>query len=597
MGTSGRDRRPRIPIHRPSGIETRGGALDAAISAVDEASLTFIVPQDAADGETEFILRRGDEEQSLGTVQLYLSFSGKVPDKEGATIKGIVHCQGQGVPGVLVSDGDQIVETDADGYYWLNSAKRNALAFVILPSGYDVPTVKAMPQFWHPCTLDASTVEQLDFQLLRTSNDAHTMLVATDMHLANRSNTNDCTQFAEGFIRELTAAYNNSAQKVYMLNLGDFSWDGYWYSQKWALPECKTTVEGLEFQMWSAMGNHDNDPYVAADFGAEGPYRIHMGPVYYSMNIGKVHYIMLDNTEYVNSNGSQGTVGTRNYNRRFSAEQLAWLRKDLEHVDKNTPIVVGCHCPLYSYYSATGIGVALQSTTDLNNILGCFDGFTRVNFVTGHTHINRNIASPAYANVYEHNIAAVCGTWWWTKQYGNNNLCKDGSPAGYKVFTVSGTDLKWQYKSIGLPATRQFTTYDMNVVNDYMNNDPDAAAVFASGKIPARSNFTASGDNVVFINVWSYEPGWDIEVRENGQELECRQVWKYDPMHAISYDIPRAKATSPTGDFLTGACPHMFSVTASSPSSTLEIAVTDRFGNTYTETMTRPKAFTTDLSK
>ena len=89
--------------------------------------------------------------------------------------------QGQGIADVLVSDGDLITKTDANGFYWLNSEKRNELAFVILPAGYDVPTVKAMPQFWQPCTLDANTVEQLDFQLLRADNDSHTMLVATSM--------------------------------------------------------------------------------------------------------------------------------------------------------------------------------------------------------------------------------------------------------------------------------------------------------------------------------------------------------------------------------------------------------------------------------
>jgi len=35
----------------------------------------------------------------------------------------------------------------------------------------------------------------------------------------------------------------------------------------------------------------------------------------------------------------------------------------------------------------------------------------------------------------------------------------------------------------------------------------------------------------------------------------------------------------------------MFSVTASSPVSELEITVTDRFGNVYSERMKRPKAF------
>jgi hypothetical protein len=38
-------------------------------------------------------------------------------------------------------------------------------------------------------------------------------------------------------------------------------------------------------------------------------------------------------------------------------------------------------------------------------------------------------------------------------------------------------------------------------------------------------------------------------------------------------------------------------VKASSPTSTLEIKVTDRFGNVYTESMKRPKAFSTDNYK
>ena len=42
---------------------------------------------------------------------------------------------------------------------------------------------------------------------------------------------------------------------------------------------------------------------------------------------------------------------------------------------------------------------------------------------------------------------------------------------------------------------------------------------------------------------------------------------------------------------------HMFDVTASSASSTLEISVTDSFGNVSTESMTRPKALTTDVTK
>ena len=40
---------------------------------------------------------------------------------------------------------------------------------------------------------------------------------------------------------------------------------------------------------------------------------------------------------------------------------------------------------------------------------------------------------------------------------------------------------------------------------------------------------------------------------------------------------------------------HIFSVTASSATSTLEIKVTDRFGNEWSEQMVRPKAFTKSM--
>ena len=64
------------------------------------------------------------------------------------------------------------------------------------------------------------------------------MLVATAMPLANRNPPKDYVQFADGFVKELTSAYNSAAPgKVYCLNLGDFSWDDYWYDNKWALPE------------------------------------------------------------------------------------------------------------------------------------------------------------------------------------------------------------------------------------------------------------------------------------------------------------------------------------------------------------------------
>lgn len=110
-----------------------GGKFSASVTQADNQSLRFRIPQTAVDGDCEFTLRRGDKEQTLGTAKLALSLDNTIPDQTGASIKGMVHYGGKGIENVLVSDGDRITATDANGYYWLASDKRNGLAFVIQP--------------------------------------------------------------------------------------------------------------------------------------------------------------------------------------------------------------------------------------------------------------------------------------------------------------------------------------------------------------------------------------------------------------------------------------------------------------------------------
>ena len=85
---------------------------------------------------------------------------------------------------------------------------------------------------------------------------------------------------------------------------------------------------------------------------------------------------------------------------------------------------------------------------------------------------------------------------------------------------------------------------------------------------------------------------------EDGKPLSVSQLvsGELDPLHYIAYTAKRY-ASNATVTFPTAKNYHMFKVTASSAASTLDIKVTDRFGNVYTETMTRPKPFTTDQYK
>ena len=511
-----------------------GSDIRCTTASVDDTAFSFTVPESVVSGTTySFVLRRGNNAQMLGSAVIKIkSPNTDVPDKEGMSIKGRVFCGEEAVAGALVSDGVQIVQTDEHGHYWIASAKRHGSVFIITPSGYEVATKEAMPQFWHKLTKGQNEMEQHDFELFKRDNDNHIMLVATDMHLANRS-TKDLQQFTTGWVSEVTTAYNNSATPVYCLNLGDWAWDLYWYQNNYSLADAKGSVKDLQFQFWSTMGNHDNDAAYQGDWAPEQAFRDEIGPVFYSMNIGKVHYIMLDDTVYKNTGtpGHTTIAGDRSYDKYFTADNINFVKEDLKYVDPSTPIFVGYHCPIKSmaYNAANGWYASdAISQTYQKQLLECFAGYQNVTLLSGHSHVNRNVPIEGYATkMMEQNVAAVCGTWWWTYQYANNNVCCDGSPAGYKIFTVNGDQITYQYKGMGLDVNKQFQTYDMNEFMKWWNSDSKVASF--KTKLPARANDysdISSSSNTVYINVWAWDPSWTIEVKENVKALDVKQIRK-----------------------------------------------------------------------
>jgi len=579
-------------------FSTDENSVDAVFNEVGRNYGLFTMPA-VETKNYALTLLRGGQEQFLGVTSIRLVRHNDVPDKENMNIKGMVFTDDAPVAGVWVSDGTSFAQTDADGCYWLNSDKRHGYVFICVPSGYQPDAVDAMPQFWAPVSASTKRCDQRDFRLTPVNNDKHTLLVTTDYHLANRNS--DLDQL-KGFMTDIAAVAAAGTEPVYALNLGDLSWDRWWYDANFGLPESQNQLAGMPCPVYSLPGNHDNDPHIAGDFEAEAKYKKVMGPTYYSMNIGKVHYIMLDNIEYINPGASESD---RSYNRRFSESELAWLAKDLEHVDKNTPIVVGMHCSVY-IINGTGpenywIGRGLEGREP--DFLAYFKGFKTLHIVSGHTHINQTIPISASLGALgadqtiEHNVAAVCGTWWWTRQYTDNHICTDGSPAGYKVFEIDGDRFKWYYKGIGFDRSKMFRTYDMNVVKKYWATDPKVAKFLAvDGYAGHESNYDWAGENTVLINVFSYDPfkkmGWEVTVTEDGKPLETHSVFTHDPLHQLSYEVPRAAAGKAlTSDFVTRPTAHMLWVEASSANSTLEITVKDEFGNVSTETMVRPKVF------
>jgi hypothetical protein len=276
------------------------------------------------------------------------------------------------------------------------------------------------------------------------------------------------------------------------------------------------------------------------------------------------------------------------------------LKKDLATVaDKTEPLIVAMHIQLYRQPDVSNsINFNLVNNTG-QQLVDCLSGFSNVHVLTGHTHYNYNVVPNTW--LMEHNTAAICATWWWTGNtgYAGNHICKDGSVGGYGVWEMNGKNAQWYYKSVGYERNYQFRTYDLNTVHiTAAKYAPSADATHAemANTTYAPPYNMANTANEVLINVWNYDPAWQIEVKENGETLPVTRVSTKDPLHIISYEFQRLnRNATPTADFVTSNTSHFFKVTAKSPNSTLNIRVTDRFGNVYTESMTRPKNLTLNM--
>ncbi|MDX9882815.1 MAG: calcineurin-like phosphoesterase family protein [Prolixibacteraceae bacterium] len=566
------------------------------VSSVTDQSVTFSLPDGISSGNYKITVIRGSRSLLLGSITINIVTGTVIPDITGMTVKGMVYCDGKGIPGVVVSDGYEVTKTNNDGIYYLPSQKKSGFVFISVPGNYEVSTDNNIPQFFKRLS-KGTTVEQKDFSLTSVDNNSHVVLAMADWHLANRND--DKAQYNNLIVPDVNSTistYQAAGKKVYVLTLGDMTWDLYWYSNQFGLSEYIMEMKNINCPVFNMMGNHDNDPYFAGDWYAEAKFKDIIGPSYYSFNIGNVHYVVLDNIEYLNAGGSQGVVGSRNYNDVIAADQLEWLKKDLAAItDKNTPIVVGMHIQLNRNPALDANGNQTSSIS-LNNgsaLISALQDFKNIHILTGHTHINYSVE--VSGSLMEHNTAAVCATWWWTGRsgYAGNHICTDGSPGGYGVWEMNGTDIKWYYKSAGYTKDYQFRSYDLNTTHitaaKFAPASTDAALSAAVGPYA-----TPSSSNEVLINVWGYDPKWKVEVKETGKSLIVNRVLTLDPLHIISYNAKRINAGVKAEDltFPTTITAHMFKVTASSPTSTLDITVTDRFGNVYTETMTRPKEFT-----
>ena len=563
------------------------------IKTLEKTSFSYTLPKQFDFDTYSFCLRRDGALRGFGKVT-YLqegsqgSEDNPIGPEEGSTVWGLVSCEGKGIPGVVVSDGVEVVATDSRGVYQMHSAKQNGYVFISVPSGYEVAARGVLPQFHKQVAKSAYVCERIDFSLYESGDQTnHTMLYFGDMHMANR--TKDRAQF-----RTFTSEINeymkaNSSAKVYAITLGDMTWDQFWYTNAYGFDEYLNDVNAIEgLQIFHTIGNHDHDMNATGDFYTVAKFREKLCPNYYSFNVGDIHYVVLDDIECTNATASTTDGSVRSYKNNLTSEILDWLKKDLSFVPKTTPLVVTLHAPVHDRNGNASVGnnsVFLSLIYDYNTTI-----------VSGHSHVLYNVVKSKYV---EQNSGAVCAAWWWAGKYNPTfNIGTDGAPNGYRITSVSGKEQNSLFKAIGRPEDYQFRAYDRNSICINAAN---------YGVLPERESIlfeedygsyrTASSANEVIVNVWDWDPSWKVEMFENGKALSVSQMsGSYDPAFLIAYTIPRLLENNGV-TWHSSKTNHLFKAAASSATSSVEIKVTDDEGRVYTQTMARPLAFKADSYK
>jgi hypothetical protein len=521
-------------------------------------------------------------------------------NKKTSVLTGVVLADGKPLPGVLVSDGLQIVTTNKQGVYTMQSEKSDGFVFVITPSNYVAKSLDGLqPAFWAPLTKGEGVAEKHDFNLKKENQTRCTLFFIADAHLTNSAEKNDLEHFHTLAMPALKNSNDSCSHlgPVYTINLGDLSHDIFWYQCHFNIADAKELLikEGYPNLMYSVPGNHDNDGAIAGvpdvDFKAEWLYRKTFGPTYYSMNIGGVHFIMIDDIIYRNTANkgkkAPGIAGARDYDKGFTPSEMAWLAQDLKYVDPHTPVYVCTHSPLL-FDNPKG---SLFHPAQMDSINHYFSKFDQVNVFAGHLHKMTCLKNKKYPHLMQYVVPALSGNMWTTCNNGFHSVGLDGVDAGFVMASIGNAKVNLSYQTLAY-GHKVLRTYDMNEVGAYYRQDEGVRNQLS--RTPTRVDYgLPSYNNFVYVDYWCYRPGEKVEMYENGNPLSVQKVPDEDPLFFISYSVPHGVHSFIKDEIKN---PHMFAAQATDATSPIEIRILSKDGKLiHKEMLVRPKKFDKDI--
>ena len=442
------------------------------------------------------------------------------------------------IPGVLVSNGHDVVRTDNAGRYSLPVASGQAI-FVIKPAGYALPVAPAtgLSRFCYihdpegtPAPLDlrygglhptGSLPPSIDFQLTRTGDPQRfDVILFTD---PQPESTAEIEYVRDGVIASLIGS-----EAAFGITCGDIAFDDLSMYGR-----INRLVGRIGLPWWTVGGNHDLD-YEAPDAArSRDTYKRVFGAPYYAHEHGNTLFVMLDNVDYLGARSGKPGADHGAYRGFISPDQLIFVKNLLAMTPSERLLVFVMHIPLSTYIDPQASDMNTVNAADLLALIGdrpavSFAGHTHS---TEHHYLGAAAGGPAGRPHHHHVLTAVSGSWWSGPLDHRGIACADsydGTPNGYHVLSIDGASYTTRFVPAAEPAGKQMR---ISLDVQYHSGDREIFRDVAEAEL-LRSPITveqASATRVV-VNLFDGGPRSRVAMAlDGGPSMAMTRVSRPDP--------------------------------------------------------------------
>ena len=437
-----------------------------------------------------------------------------------------------GLPGVFVSNGRDIVRTDARGRYQL-SVSDGDIIFARKPAGHAFTLDEFnAPKFY---TIHRPGGSPLDFKYPGLAPTGP-LPASIDFGLRLQDEPNEFRALLWGdpqprnlqevdYIARDVAAELVGVEAAFGLSLGDNA-----FNDLSVLEPLRDVTAQIGVPWHTIIGNHDLNFEAPDDELSAETFKRIFGPTYYSFDYGQAHFVALDNVIWL---GPNPELRNASYTAGFGEQQLAWLKNDLASVPREKLVVLFMHIPL-----AMADDVPFPDTpgkppifieADRLALMKLIEDRPHTLSISGHTHVQYNAylgAAQGWNGAQPHhhfNCGTTSGSWWSGAPDETgipNTTMRDGTPNGYAFLNVSGSDytIDWQ-------AARSRPDYRMTVY------------------APAQIEAASQTDNALEVNVFNGSPKTVVETKiAGGDWTKMARITDFDPgyaaLKAVEENVP-----------------------------------------------------------